>query len=131
MIKKLLGKKRRIVVIASGDPGYFGIARTLIRQLGKERVEIIPNITAFQAAFAAIKESWDDALLLSVHGRPVPRLAFLLKGHEKIGILTDSRNSPGAIAAQALVRRSPSCFCTGFCRGAAGLTRMRRYAAAA
>ncbi len=102
VIKKLLGKKRRIVVIASGDPGYFGIARTLIRQLGKERVEIIPNITAFQAAFAAIKESWDDALLLSVHGRPIPRLAFLLQGHEKIGILTDSRNSPGAIAAQAL-----------------------------
>jgi len=103
VIQKLLGKKRRIVVIASGDPGYFGIARTLIRQLGKERVEIIPNITAFQAAFAAIKESWDDALLLSMHGRPVPRLAFLLKGHEKIGILTDSRNSPGAIAVQALV----------------------------
>lgn len=102
VIKKLLGKKRRIVVIASGDPGYFGIARTLIRQLGKERVEIIPNITAFQAAFAAIQESWDDALLLSAHGRPVPRLAFLVKGHEKIGILTDGRNSPGAIAARAL-----------------------------
>ena len=102
VIKRLLGKKRKVVVIASGDPGYFGVERTLIRQLGKEMVEIIPNITAFQAAFAATKESWDDALLLSVHGREIPRLASLLRKHEKIGILTDSRNSPGAIAARAL-----------------------------
>jgi len=103
VIKKLLGKKRRIVVIASGDPGYFGIARILVRELGKERVEVIPNVTAFQAAFAAIKESWDDALLLSVHGREIPRLAPLLRKHDKIGILTDGRNSPGAIAKRALV----------------------------
>lgn len=102
VIKRLLGKKRRIVVIASGDPGYFGIARILIRQLGKETVEVIPNVTAFQAAFAAIKESWDDALLLSAHGREIPWLASLLRKHDKIGILTDGRNSPGAIAARAL-----------------------------
>jgi precorrin-6Y C5,15-methyltransferase (decarboxylating) len=102
VIKRLLGKKRRIVVIASGDPGYFGIARTLIRQLGKETVEVIPNITAFQAAFAAIKENWEDALLLSAHGREIHRLAALLRKNDKIGILTDSRNSPGAIAVRAL-----------------------------
>jgi precorrin-6Y C5,15-methyltransferase (decarboxylating) len=102
VIKRLLGKKRRIVVIASGDPGYFGIARILIRQLGKETVEVIPNITAFQAAFAAIKESWEDALLLSAHGREISRLASLLRKHDKIGILTDGRNSPGAIAKRAL-----------------------------
>jgi precorrin-6Y C5,15-methyltransferase (decarboxylating) len=102
VIKRLLGKKRRIVVIASGDPGYFGIARILINQLGKERFEIIPNITAFQAAFAAIRESWEDALLLSAHGREIPRLAALVREHDKIGILTDRRNSPGTIAEQAL-----------------------------
>jgi len=103
VIKRLLGKKRRIVVIASGDPGYFGIAHILIRQLGKETVEVIPNITAFQAAFAAIKESWDDALLLSAHGREIPRLVSLLRKHDKIGILTDGRNNPGAIAERALM----------------------------
>jgi len=102
VIRRLIRKKRRVVVIASGDPGYFGIARTLIRQMGKDRVEIIPNVTAFQAAFAAIKESWDDALLLSAHGREIPRLASLMREHDKIGILTDERNSPGAIAARAL-----------------------------
>ena len=106
-IKASLGKKKRIVVIASGDPGYHGIANYLIKHLGKETIEIIPNITTFQAAFAQIKESWDDALLLSAHGHPLPRLASLLKKHRKIGILTDEKNTPGAIARQ-VIEKDPS-----------------------
>ena len=106
-IKASLKKKKRIVVIASGDPGYHGIASYLIKQLGKETIEIIPNITTFQAAFAKIKESWDDALLLSAHGHPLPRLASLLKTNRKIGILTDEKNTPGAIAQQ-VIEKDPS-----------------------
>ena len=106
-IRASLRKKKLIVVIASGDPGYHGIARYLVKHLGKETIEIIPNITTFQAAFAKIKESWDDALLLSSHGRPLPRLASLLKKHRKIGILTDQKNTPGAIARQVL-EKDPS-----------------------
>ena len=106
-IKASLKKKKRIVVIASGDPGYHGIADYLIKHLGKDAIEIIPNITTFQAAFAKIKESWDDALLLSAHGHPLPRLASLLRKHRKIGILTDEKNTPGAIAQQVL-EKDPS-----------------------
>lgn len=102
VIKASLRKKEKIVVVASGDPGYHGIARYLIKHLGKETIEIIPNITTFQAAFAKIKESWDDALLLSSHGRPLPRLATLLKKHRKVGILTDQKNTPAAIARHIL-----------------------------
>ena len=106
-IKASLRKKKRIVLIASGDPGYHGIASYLIKHLGKETIEIIPNITTFQAAFAKIKESWDDALLLSSHGHPLPRLASLLRKHRKIGILTDEKNTPGAIAEHVL-EKDPS-----------------------
>ena len=106
-IKASLRKKKRIVVIASGDPGYHGIASYLIKHLGKETIEIIPNITTFQAAFAKIKESWDDALLLSAHGHPLPRLASLLRKHRKIGILTDEKNTPGVIAQQ-VIEKDPS-----------------------
>ena len=106
-IKATLKEKKRIVVIASGDPGYHGIARYLIKHLGKEAIEIIPNITTFQAAFAKIKESWDDALLVSSHGRPLPRLASLLRKHRKIGLLTDEKNTPGAIA-RYILEKDPS-----------------------
>ena len=97
-----LKKKQKVVVIASGDPGYFGIARYLVTHLGKEKIEIIPNITTFQSAFAKIKESWDDAFLLSLHGRPLPALAPLLKRHRKMGVLTDSTNTPSVIAKNIL-----------------------------
>lgn len=102
IIKASLSKKKRIVVIASGDPGYCGIAGYLIKHLGREKIEIIPNITTFQAAFAKIKENWDDALLLSLHGRPLPPLAGPLKRHKKIGLLTDHNNTPARVAKHVL-----------------------------
>ena len=103
-IKASLKKKKRIVVIASGDPGYHGIAAYLIKHLGKDSIAVVPNITTFQAAFAKIKESWDDALLLSAHGHKLPHLASLLRKHKKIGILTDEKNTPAAIARQVLAK---------------------------
>jgi precorrin-6Y C5,15-methyltransferase (decarboxylating) len=62
VINTSIKRRKKVVVIASGDPGYYGIATYLIKHLGKDKVEIIPNVTTFQAAFAKIKESWDDAM---------------------------------------------------------------------
>ncbi len=67
-IEAALGE-RRVVVLASGDPGFFGIGKVLTRRLGKERVEIVPHLSSVQLAFARIEESWEDATFLSVHGR--------------------------------------------------------------
>lgn len=93
---------RRAVVLASGDPGFYGIARFLINTLGKERVTILPAPSAMQEAFARIKEPWDDALLLSVHGRSMQGLVETIRGHDKVALFTDATNSPTAIA-QALL----------------------------
>ena len=60
---------KRVVVLGSGDPNFFGVGRFLLRNLPKERVEIFPNVTSVQYAFARIKEPWDDAIFVSVHGR--------------------------------------------------------------
>jgi precorrin-6Y C5,15-methyltransferase (decarboxylating) len=95
-------KNKKVVVLASGDPGYHGIAHYLVTHLGKQRITILPNITTFQAAFAKIKENWDDAFLLSLHGKPIPRMASLLKKHRKMGLLTDHKNTPGRIAKSVL-----------------------------
>ena len=43
--------ERRVVVLASGDPLFFGIGHTLARALGRDQVTILPNITAIAAAF--------------------------------------------------------------------------------
>ena len=107
VIKTSIRRRKKVVIIASGDPGYYGIASFLTEHLGKEKIEIIPNITTFQAAFAKIKESWDDALFLSLHGKPTPHLAPLIKKYRKVGLLTDHKNTPGKIA-KSILSEDPS-----------------------
>jgi precorrin-6Y C5,15-methyltransferase (decarboxylating) len=55
---------KRAVVLGSGDPNFFGIGRFLLRNLPKDRIEIFPNVTSVQYAFARIKEPWDDAVFV-------------------------------------------------------------------
>ncbi|MBI4318259.1 MAG: precorrin-6y C5,15-methyltransferase (decarboxylating) subunit CbiE [Chloroflexi bacterium] len=88
----------QVVVLASGDPGFFGIARYLADNLGKERLEIVPGVSAVQLAFARIKESWDDAVLTSVHGRDIGEIVEVVRSSKKIGVLTDPLRSPAQIA---------------------------------
>ena len=75
-----------VVVLASGDPGFFGIVRTLRARGIQPRV--IPAVSAVALAFARLGLDWDDALVLSAHGRdPAKALAAAL-AHPKAAILT-------------------------------------------
>ena len=60
--------KEWIVLLASGDPLFFGIGRRAIKEFGRDGVEICPDVSSVQLAFSRIKEPWDDALLISLHG---------------------------------------------------------------
>ena len=89
---------KQVVVMASGDPMFYGIARRLLTHLPEEQVEIIPNVSSMQWAFAKLKTSWEDAAFTSVHGRPLEDLLTVIRGKQKIGIFTDASNTPAAIA---------------------------------
>jgi precorrin-6Y C5,15-methyltransferase (decarboxylating) len=97
LIKKNL-RHKRMVVLASGDPNFYGIASYLTGKLGKNIIEIIPNISAMQTAFARIKESWEDAVFASVHSRPIEDIVETVRLNYKIGIFTDGKHTPAAIA---------------------------------
>ncbi len=96
-IRVNMGRKR-MVVLAGGDPLFFGIGRKLLKEFGKERVKFIPAVSSMQLAFAKIKEPWDDVFFVSVHGRDVGEIVADVNKHEKVCILTDDRNTPGRIA---------------------------------
>jgi precorrin-6Y C5,15-methyltransferase (decarboxylating) len=95
---------KRVVVLCSGDPNFFGIARFLLRNLPKERLEIMPNVTSVQYAFARIREPWDDAVFVSVHGRELGRAIDRIIAAEKVAILTDTTNTPATIARELIAR---------------------------
>jgi precorrin-6Y C5,15-methyltransferase (decarboxylating) len=100
---------RRIVVVASGDPGFFGIAETLLRYLPPEELEIIPHAGSLQVAFARAGVTWSDAILTSAHARPLAQVIGWAKHTPKLGILTDHRNTPGQIARTLLNAGLPDC----------------------
>ena len=104
LLELLKNTDRRAVVLASGDPSFFGVGRFLLRNLPKERIEIFANVTSMQYAFARIKEPWDDAIFLSVHGRGMGPSIDKIIAAEKACILTDKVNTPAAIARELLDR---------------------------
>ena len=95
---------KRVVLLASGDPTFFGISRFLLRNLPKERIEIFPNVTSMQYAFARIKEPWDDGIFVSVHGRGMHQAVDKIIAAEKACVLTDTVNTPAAIASELIGR---------------------------
>jgi precorrin-6Y C5,15-methyltransferase (decarboxylating) len=81
-----------VVVLASGDPGFFGIVRVLRARGITPRV--IPAVSSVADAFARIGLDWDDALVVSAHGRnPNQALAAAL-AHPKAAILTAPGTAP-------------------------------------
>lgn len=103
-----LGQKT-MAVLASGDPGFYGIARHLTSKLGKNNFEIIPNVSSMQLAFARVKESWDDATFLSVHSRPIEDIIETVRLSAKIGVFTDQKNNPAAISRILLAHGIDDC----------------------
>lgn len=89
----------RIVVLASGDPLFFGLGRLLLANFPSKQLAFYPHVSAVQLAFSRIKLPWQDATLISLHGRSEDLLVKAVqKGDRKIALLTDSKMTPAAIA---------------------------------
>lgn len=104
MLEFLKSTDKAVVILGSGDPNFFGIGRFLLRNLPKDRIEIFPNVTSIQYAFARIKEPWDDAIFVSVHGRGLKGAVDRIVAAEKAAVLTDNVNTPAAIARELIHR---------------------------
>lgn len=98
-----LGKKR-LVVAASGDPLFYGVARYLCDRLGKERFEVLPHVSSMQLAFARIKESWEEAYLTNLQTHPLDSVLDRIRIAEVVGVFTTQQEGPAEVARQLLAR---------------------------
>lgn len=90
---------RRIVVLASGDPLFYGIGVRLSSELGADQVTIYPNISSIAAAFARIREPWATANIVSLHGRDqTGALLAALRTDRLTAVLTDHTHTPAWLA---------------------------------
>ncbi|KAA1176953.1 cobalt-precorrin-7 (C(5))-methyltransferase [Photorhabdus heterorhabditis] len=93
---------RHIVVLASGDPLLYGIGKLLSEYFTADDLRIIPGISSIQYLCAKAALDMNDIYLTSGHGR-TPDFDWLLQ-HDKVGMVTDGRVGPWAIA-QAIIQR--------------------------
>ncbi|MGG3804143.1 precorrin-6y C5,15-methyltransferase (decarboxylating) subunit CbiE [Metabacillus fastidiosus] len=99
IVERLQEENRPTVVLASGDPLFYGIGGYLSSKID---IEVYPYLSSVQLAFSKMGESWQDAYFVSVHGRSMKGLAQKVDGRAKIALLTDAENSPNRIAEYLL-----------------------------
>lgn len=95
-------QSRRIVVLAIGDPLFYGVARYLGDKLGKDIFEVVPHVSTMQLAFARVMESWDEAYLTDVAGHSLEHILERIRVAEKVGLFTNEQSTPAVIAAALL-----------------------------
>lgn len=98
MISYIKGKSISVTVLASGDPGLFGILDYLRRHFSPEQLLVIPGISSVQLACARLALPWHDAVLTSTHGRDYHDFIATVKNNNKVVSLTNPRSSPGELA---------------------------------
>lgn len=92
--------KSRIVVLASGDPLFYGIGATLIRRFGSETVRVFPNVSSLAAAFSRLNLPWQDVPVVHFHGRDATtELVAAIGSSKHVFVLTDPIHTPERIAA--------------------------------
>lgn len=86
-----------VVVMVSGDPGYYSLLDALRREFDEDCLSVIPGISSVQFAFARLALPWHDAGLLSFHGRRPSDAELAYAPGRIIGMLTDTKNSSRTI----------------------------------
>jgi precorrin-6Y C5,15-methyltransferase (decarboxylating) len=114
-----LAGEHSVCVLASGDPLFFGIGALVVKKLGREHVEVIPQPSSVQWAFARAGLSWDDASFVSVHGRSTEGFVTRLKTMSKVAVLTDEESSPPRLASR-LIEHGDTAWDAWVCEDLAG-----------
>lgn len=94
--RRIAGHRGTAVVLADGDPGFFGVVRTLRAPEHGLEVEVVPAVSSVAAAFARAGMPWEDARIVVAHQRTLRRAVNVCRAHTKVAVLT----SPGAGPAE-------------------------------
>ena len=99
VIERHLDKAHRVVVLASGDPGFFGIVRVLAERFGSGALDVRPGVSSVAAAFARAGVPWDDAVVVSAHGRDPRTAVNVCRARPKVAVLTGPGAGPAELGA--------------------------------
>ncbi|MFD9685414.1 precorrin-6y C5,15-methyltransferase (decarboxylating) subunit CbiE [Kitasatospora sp. NPDC059088] len=90
---------RRIAVLASGDPMFFGIGRTLAETVGADRLRVLPHPSSVSYACARLGWPLEATEVISLVGRPPATLALALHPGRRLLVLSADAGTPATVAA--------------------------------
>lgn len=94
-------QKEQIAVLVSGDTGYHSLLRYIKTNLKDIPLEVYPGVSSMSVMFSRLCLMWDDAKLVSAHGNKIDIVEYV-RNYKKLGILTDTINTPKAIARKLM-----------------------------
>ncbi|PVC91482.1 cobalamin biosynthesis bifunctional protein CbiET [Streptomyces sp. CS090A] len=92
-------RERRIAVLASGDPMFYGIGRALAEELGPEALRVLPHPSSVSYACARLGWPLEDTEVVTLVGRPASRLAVSLHEGRRLLALSADASTPATVAA--------------------------------
>jgi precorrin-6Y C5,15-methyltransferase (decarboxylating) len=95
---------RRTVILATGDPLNYGVARKLLTFIPFEEVEIIPQLSAFSLAAARVGWSLPDCDTLTLHGRPAANIEAFIQPDVRLLVLTEDGSTIAEVARRLVAR---------------------------
>ncbi|MBX7145930.1 MAG: precorrin-6y C5,15-methyltransferase (decarboxylating) subunit CbiE [Alphaproteobacteria bacterium] len=95
-LEKVRGKK--VVVLATGDPMWFGVGVSLSKRFLPHEMSIIPGISAFSLVCARLGWSISTTVCITMHGRPINQLVNFLAPHQRLILLSHDQTTPSKIA---------------------------------
>lgn len=111
----------KIIILVSGDPLFFGFGRLILEAFSPELLTFYPQLSSVQLAFNRVKVPWQDASIISAHGRSLDELLKALQqGNPKLAILTDNVYTPHAIARLLLSLNLPISYHFWVCENLGG-----------
>jgi precorrin-6B C5,15-methyltransferase / cobalt-precorrin-6B C5,C15-methyltransferase len=100
-------RDEQVCVLVSGDPGFFGLARMAAARLAPGLVVRHPAPSSVALAFARIADHWDDAIVISAHGRPLQPAIDAVLAHPKVAVLTGPDYPPEELGRSLLRAGGP------------------------
>jgi precorrin-6Y C5,15-methyltransferase (decarboxylating) len=88
-----------MVVLASGDPMFYGIGTSLVRLLGPARLRVLPHPSSVSLAAARLGWPLDDVDVVSLVGRPRELLYPLLQPGRRVLALTAQETAAADVRA--------------------------------
>lgn len=103
-------RRCRVAVLVSGDPCLYSLHRAIAERFRPDEYELVPGLSSFQLACARARVQWDDATIVSVHGRPLSELDAAPPDRTLV-VFTDAERNAAVVAAALAPRLGPGRRC--------------------